>query len=633
MTDNETPAAVVYPDLVSKENLAKDWEIAALNACSKARLVIIAKDYNVAILASDVKEQIFSKIYDHMLTEQECTVCESGQCNPTTHLFQPHKEPPENLSQSLHTDTAVSPNTRASRAAAGTSPNSRIRQNDNSADQLLGGGGFTPLYPGQRPPAPANNTQTLANTITLGTELQEALAAGSSTETPEEAEIRIALATDFASFQSELEEVEESNQAKRRAALERAKAKSKGPSLQERIRQQREKQLALMKKKKEERDAAALAQIKRAEQAQKSARPPPSRRSSAPAEGLHTRFNIQDIDEHTFDSPSVHEVLEEEEVFDEPLSKRSLIDYMSGAMVKAMEDMEAKKRRTMSLGAADLGNFNGVPDGAPNTGKLVLKSVGNRFMADRMGLAPPPNLSIEGDLTNLDTQKLHKHMVSGALRKPGQFVQRQMTWPEQCLSANAPGHGKSTFKQLSFPEFVDGFIGKALMETNKDTLDMELANKLCFLREVASMNYTLELPSILSIVYKFLQGYENSQFEWSSWDRIESFMREARFQELCNSVSRSAGPRKQNGGGGGGQAPPQGASNVLGIPTKFYVDNTLCIRYNKGECKEKGSHKHKTQEYMLLHKCAGCLKAGVETEEHGLSNKACPNKPKQPFRQ
>ena len=184
MTDGETPTGVVYPELVSKENLAKDWEAATLNACSKARMVMIAKDFGVAILASDVKDQIFAKIYDNMLTEQECIVCNGGQCNPTSNLFQPHKEPPENLGL---TDTAVSPSTRAARTAAGTSPNSRIRQNDVSPDEPLGGGGFTPLFPGQRPPAPGNNTQTLANMITLGIQLQESLAAGPSVETPEEA--------------------------------------------------------------------------------------------------------------------------------------------------------------------------------------------------------------------------------------------------------------------------------------------------------------------------------------------------------------------------------------------------------------------------------------------------------------
>ena len=625
MVDTETGQGVVYPDLVSKEALAKDWEIAALNACSKARMIMIARDFGVTLLASDVKEQIFSKIYDFMLTEQECTICQGG-CNPTTHLFQPHKAPPDNVSQ---TDNSVSPATRAARASR-LSPNSRIRQADNSLDAPLGGGGgFTPLYPGQQPPPNTADRPSLRETINLGSQILEQAGAGSSTESPEDA---LALQEDAARFQAQLDEIEIRNEGKRREALEKAKQKSKAPTLAEKIQAQRKKQEAAMKKRMEERDAATLAEIQRVEK--EISRTPPTRRSSAPPEGLNSRFNIQDIDENTLANPSRYEAVVEDVFEDELPSKKSLIDYMSGAMVQAMEHMEAKKRRTMSLGAADPNNFNGVPDGAPNTGKLALKPVNNRFMADRFGLAPPPNLVIEGDLTSLDTQKLQKHMMSGALRKPGQFVQRQMLWPEQCLSASAPGKGKSSYKQLTFPELVDGFIGKALMETNQDNLDTELANKLCFLREVATMNYVLDLPSVLSVSYKFLQGWEYSSFEWSNWSRIETALREARFQEVVSSVSRNNGNRKQPGGAqGGGQAPPQGASNVLGIATKFYVDNQLCIRYNKGECKEKAGHKHKTQDYTLLHKCAGCLKAGVEEENHGVSDKLCPNKPKQPFRQ
>ena len=101
-------------------------------------------------------------------------------------------------------------------------------------------------------------------------------------------------------------------------------------------------------------------------------------------------------------------------------------------------------------------------------------------------------------------------------------------------------------------------------------------------------------------------------------------MREARFQEVCNSFTRAGNNRKQSNGGQGNGPTPQGNSNVLGIPTKFYTDNTLCIRFNKGECKEKARHKHKTQEYTLLHKCAGCLKTGVDTEGHGVHDIRCP---------
>ena len=162
---------------------------------------------------------------------------------------------------------------------------------------------------------------------------------------------------------------------------------------------------------------------------------------------------------------------------------------------------------------------------------------------------------------------------------------------------------------------------------------MVLANKLSFLREVTAMSYSLDHQSVLAITERFLRGWENCSFEWSNWSRIEGFLREARYQELCHSMGKNGNNRKQNNGGQGNGPPPPGNSNVLGIPTKFYTDNQLCIRYNKGECKEGASHKHKTQSYTLLHKCAGCLKAGVEAEDHGVSSTKCSNKPKAPFRQ
>ena len=626
MTDADEGNGVDYPP--ANPTNAKNWEPALLNACSSRRLLMIAAEFELTGYSRLHKEELFRFIYDHMLTEQECTVCE-GRCVPTEHVFQPHEAVPTSQSQNG--------------APTGSSPNSRVRAADNSVDTPLGtGGGFQPLYPGQLDPSlQSGSTQqnmSVVESIQIGSrvvdetfntpaesdEFDDSIELD-TTVTPSEEEVRAALQADADKFQQELDLIEKGHDERRRARIEKAKqaAAASGPTLAEQIKLQRLAQQEAMKKKREAKDATTRAQIQKLKAAP---RPPPARRSSAPPISRHTRFTVDDVEELVAE--------EADDVFEEvPLTKKNLVDYMSVSMVKALEAMEARKSRSIPLGAADPNNFNGVPDGAPKTGKLALTAVPNRVMADRFGLAPAPNLSIEGDLTSLDTQKLHKHMMSGANRKPGQFVQRQMTWPEQCLSSHAPGCGKSTYKNLSFPELVDGFIGKALMETDHDTLDMELANKLCFLRELATMSYTLDHQSVLSISHKFLQSWENCMFDWKNWSRIENYLREARFQELCSSFSRPGNNRKQSNGGQPGNLPPQGNSNVLGIPTKFYTDNTLCIRYNKGECKEKASHKHKSQDYTLLHKCAGCLKAGVEAEGHGVSNSICPNKPKTPFRQ
>ena len=633
MTGNNV---TIYPSLV--DPCLKNWEAATLNQCSSRRLGTIASEYGLTGYSRMPKEEVFMLIYDHMLTEQECEVCD-GQCNPAEHLFQPHE--------------AVPTSTSTNKGPTRTSPNSRLRQNDNSPDTPLGESGTSgALFEGQQVSAPENTEQlSMQESIRIGAmvddetffepedQLQTSLDDSYSfLETSQPGEARSQLQKDAEKFQQELDDIEKRHDEQRRAALEKAKQKANsGPSLAEQVKQQRKNMLAAMQKRKKEKDDAARAEIA---QLKAAARPAPTRRSSAPNAPSSripatrgTRFQMDEVDDILRGAGSTHVDLTGDAFDDGPITKKSLVDCMSVSVVKAIEAMEAKKGRTMSLGAVDLDSFNGVPDGAPNTGKLALKTVPNRFMAERLGLAPPPNLSIEGDLTSLDTKKLHKHMMSGANRKPGQFVTRQMTWPEQCLSAQAPGVGKSTYKQLSFPELVDGFIGKALMETNPDTLDMELANKLSFLRELATMSYSLDHQSILTISERFLRGWENCSWEWSNWTRIENLLREARYQELCHSMGRSSNNRRQNNGGQGNGQPPQGNSNVLGISTKFYTENNLCIRFNKGECKESASHKHKTQSYTLHHKCAGCLKAGVEAEDHGVSSTKCTNKPKAPFRQ
>ena len=86
MTDGETGTGVIYPPPAATN--AKNWEPALLNACSSRRLQIIAWEFDLSGYSRLPKQELYEFIYDHMLTEQECTVC-GGQCIPTEHLFQP----------------------------------------------------------------------------------------------------------------------------------------------------------------------------------------------------------------------------------------------------------------------------------------------------------------------------------------------------------------------------------------------------------------------------------------------------------------------------------------------------------------------------------------------------------------
>ena len=294
----------------------------------------------------------------------------------------------------------------------------KVRQSDVSPDiPLGGGGGFHPLYPGQPDPSQqsaSTHQQSIVENIQIGARVNdetfnepEGLSDLDNSlnldDTVTDAFTRSTLRAEAEKFQAELDSIEKGDDDRRRARVEKAKqAASAGPTLAQQIEKQRAAKREAMKKRKEEKDAAARAEIQKLKSAP---RPHPSRRSSAPASApaptSGTRFNMDDVDAAFTQTGRGSHSRDAKDIFDEEaLTKKNLVDFMSISMVKALEAMEASKRRSMPLGAADPNSFNGVPDGAPNTGKLALKAVSNRFMAERFGLAPTPNLSIEGDLTH-----------------------------------------------------------------------------------------------------------------------------------------------------------------------------------------------------------------------------------------
>ena len=45
------------------------------------------------------------------------------------------------------------------------------------------------------------------------------------------------------------------------------------------------------------------------------------------------------------------------------------------------------------------------------------------------------------------------------------------------------------------------------------------------------MHYTLDLSNVLAVNRRFIEGWENKNFEWTDWSRIQAFLREAKFQQ------------------------------------------------------------------------------------------------------
>ena len=105
---------------------------------------------------------------------------------------------------------------------------------------------------------------------------------------------------------------------------------------------------------------------------------------------------------------------------------KNLVDYMSQSLITALDHRDHSKSCSVPLGAIDVHSPNAVP-AHPNTGRMALRAVANKEMCDRLGIAPVPNMVVEGDSTNIDYQKIGKYMKSGSKRGIGEFVERQTT--------------------------------------------------------------------------------------------------------------------------------------------------------------------------------------------------------------
>ena len=95
----------------------------------------------------------------------------------------------------------------------------------------------------------------------------------------------------------------------------------------------------------------------------------------------------------------------------EVLKQALITDGLARGVREAAKALDKRDRaKSVPLNAADPNNINSVPHGAPNTGRLALCAVPNTQMADRLGVAPPPMMVLEGDPTSIDVQKISKHM-------------------------------------------------------------------------------------------------------------------------------------------------------------------------------------------------------------------------------
>ena len=533
----------------------------------------IAKEFSLTGYSGMQKEPLFKMLFNHMLTIIDCTIC-GGDCNPLTHKFPATEAPP-----SSHSDKTPSPKNLRTKKTNNTSPSSLVTQNDSSKDRPVSDNatsGGNQLYVGQPGAGSSNNTSPhLEKSPRIP--LRETIALGGRTFEPRTSPLGRtslkAMQVDMQAHQKQVQDAldkaaAEEDERRRQELIDLdneddsdldltdsdddfdARAAEETKRLEEAAAEaHRQKEALHAKKLQEKKDAkAAEKAAKAAEKAKKKKTPAPitlrvprgpvkqtpAKKAPAKKKAPHRSVTI-DLEEVVIPDPDADDDEGDDEVFTGSTSPRSLITFMADSMAKALNKRDRANHRSIPVDSANPNDVNSVPHGAPNTGRVALRSVPNSTMADRLGVAPPPTLVLEGDQTSLDVHKLSKHMKSGSKRTAGEFVQRQAIWPEQLLAPTAPNHGKLDHDILSFTELMDGFLGKVMVETSP--LNTEVANKLSYMRELVSMHYHLDLKDVLAINKRFFLAWENKSFEWDNWDRIEMFLRDAKYQQLITSLS------------------------------------------------------------------------------------------------
>ena len=387
----------------------------------------IAKDFGLTGYSSITKEQVFKMLFNHMTTVEDCGICQ-GDCDPLKHIFPATEEAPPSHSQS-------SPNAgRTTRTKGGVSPQSVVLRHDKSKDKPVGETGSNASLYEDQPEGENGNEASPHIDASPKLPLRQKVAAGGRTFQPDETlaaelaenEKRVQETLDAAEAEEEerrsreLAELDDSDvelsseddedynaalaaQTKRQEEAAAAKHEAKEREHQQKLQAARDaKAKKQQKRKSPKRTATITVNVPRGPV--KSALRPPAKKP--------TRRSVR-IDEVTIPDKQSDE---QDDVFQGPMSPRSMMEFMSNSLARALDKRDNTNRRSLPIGSAGPNNINGVPDGAPDTGRLALRSVPNTLLADRLGVAPAPNLVIEGNRTVLDVQKLQKHMKSGSKR-------------------------------------------------------------------------------------------------------------------------------------------------------------------------------------------------------------------------
>ena len=610
-TDEGGEQSHLYPKLDQGPACAKDYDPCFLHNCTSNRLRKIAAAYK-EVNGRLPKTMLFQAIFDAMSSDQDCSVCPGGACDPLTHVFNPTEFPPPGMVMGPNGVHILPATTPASTAAPTPPTTSSLQQQQQVLSRALstlepslvyrqaGSPNQTLLRPTGSPDTPIRTTDTpFIQGVSQGGPDQINVAqsvvhgAAALATVPDEfcPDAPGTSASTHLDFQADLDrmqrEADERSRRRQQEALEAEQQAQARTQQQLLANQQRLVQQEAYEQKKRSIQAAQEAE-ERAHQlrmqqirsgmsalphtAQATPQPTPAPAFSFTAatppgapSSLHTPAQLGAGLTTVSSAHRPRSVSFAGTPSFTPLSQVSSLapsqPPQCNPSIEALIDQRLQALMQQTNNPLIHNHYGGsLPQLTGERGKALSSSVDNPEMAARLGVFAQPTFRVDGNLENCgDLSKLRKILTPGHDAAGAGLVLRQTRWPHQLLQPSVPGFLTVKHKEMSFHQLMNGTVSKLLIETPKQDMSLELSNKLSFLQFIIEMSFKYDHKEVLDITFETYMSWQNRQFNWDEpWSNIEERLKgiRGRFNQVhqphtVGLPGGNKGPGRHGAGGGG----------------------------------------------------------------------------------
>ena len=305
-------------------------------------------------------------------------------------------------------------------------------------------------------------------------------------------------------------------------------------------------------------------------------------------------------------------------------------------------NQEAMAERLAQLLEKKVGGADGNTEGqaGPSKGKVVLAPPNNPAALALTGVTVGPRWVMSGDLSSVDMNHVRKYVKSGRNGHAVQDARTAELWPNQYLPARPGSKDGVDYDELTFIQWIIGFITKIFAEVDDSRNGSVEHNQLRMLMKLCRLVQVYPWEEVRLIGAELFLGLERGALSWAEWPPMEvwwaqqiDFLRD-RVVARQTGAKRPAPAAPAGPGGTGsllGQPPAKLQKKnklINGVPPDTLKSHHICIKWNVGTCTVQANRHDspdKSDPQQVRHLCGGCwFLSQVEDESHSM--KTCKKK-------